>query len=113
MAAKKKISEKKKKAIATLLKSKDNVLKTGGMRCVTFSKSARKGGKKYAGDEKNAHSACFPAKYKAPPKTKHKGNQQGLFKACFTLRKLEGPGAAKKRKMLAPACAAIGKPIKG
>lgn len=113
MAAKKKAkSEREKKAIAKLMKSDDNVVKEGGLRCVLFKKSARKGGEKYSGEDKKKHAACFPANFKPKPKTKHPGNKQGLFKACFTLRNLEGSGAAKKRKMLAPACAAIGKPLK-
>jgi hypothetical protein len=87
-----------------------------GLRCITFKKDAE--GKKYTGGKVAKHKACFRTKgtantkttYKHEPKTAHKGNKQGLFKACFTLSKKPTTKAA---RMLAPACAAIGKPIKG
>ena len=87
-----------------------------GKRCISFTKDAE--GKKYTGAKVAKHKACFRTKgtkntattYKHEPKTAHKGNMTGLYKACFTLSKKKGTKAA---KMLAPACADIGKPLKG
>lgn len=90
--------------------AKKKAASKAGKRCVTFTKTARRGGEKYTPAEQEKHSTCFPLNYKAPPKTAHKGNKKGLYAACFKLSKSKTSKAA---KMLAPACAAIGKPIKG
>lgn len=89
-----------------------------GMRCVTFTKTARKGGEKYSAAEQKKHSYCFKKKgtkdtattYKHEPKTKHPGNMTGLQKACQSPKLKPNTKAG---KMLAPACFAIGYAIGG